>query len=178
MKKLNLGCGTDIRSGWVNMDCANLPGVDVIHDANSVPYPFENDCFDEILAQDVLEHIDLCKVMEELFRIMRKGGVLTIRVPHFTSRNNYIDPTHKNRFSAFTFEFFVRNGFFKRDYYFSNLFDAVVSTKITFAKHPVFFYNYFVEFLVNRSKFLKNYYESTFLSRLFPAENILVSLRK
>ena len=37
--KLHLGCGTDIRAGWVNLDCAKLPGVDIVHDLNVLPLP-------------------------------------------------------------------------------------------------------------------------------------------
>lgn len=32
MKKLNLGLGTDIREGWINLDRSALPGVNVVHD--------------------------------------------------------------------------------------------------------------------------------------------------
>lgn len=42
---LNLGCGTDIRSGWVNLDSAELPGVDVVHDLDRLPLPFEEGRF-------------------------------------------------------------------------------------------------------------------------------------
>jgi len=32
MKKLNLGCGNDIRQGYINLDVAKLDGVDVVWD--------------------------------------------------------------------------------------------------------------------------------------------------
>ena len=31
MKKLNLGAGTDIRKGYVNLDIVKLKGIDVVH---------------------------------------------------------------------------------------------------------------------------------------------------
>jgi hypothetical protein len=31
-KRLNLGCGRDVRPNWVNLDRVSLPGVDVVHD--------------------------------------------------------------------------------------------------------------------------------------------------
>ena len=41
MKKLNLGCGTDIKKGYINLDVAKLDGVDVVHDINRLPLPFK-----------------------------------------------------------------------------------------------------------------------------------------
>ena len=40
MKKLNLGCGNDIRQGYINLDVAELDGVDVVWDVNKLPLPF------------------------------------------------------------------------------------------------------------------------------------------
>jgi predicted SAM-dependent methyltransferase len=48
MNKLNLGCGKDIRKGWTNLDCVNLPGVDIVHNINYLPLPFNDNEFDEI----------------------------------------------------------------------------------------------------------------------------------
>ena len=39
--KLNLGCGKDIRHGYVNLDIVNYGG-NQIHDINAFPYPFED----------------------------------------------------------------------------------------------------------------------------------------
>ena len=76
MNKLNLGCGQDIRKGYVNLDFLKLRGVDVVHDLNKFPYPFDDDEFDEIYTSHVLEHLDnLPKAMKELKRICRNGGL-------------------------------------------------------------------------------------------------------
>ena len=109
MKKLNLGSGKDIKDGWVNLDSAKLPGVDIVHDIEKLPLPFGDNEFNEILCQDILEHIEYIPVLKDIHRILKKGGKLTIRVPHFTSKSNFIDPTHKKRFSIYTFEMFCKN---------------------------------------------------------------------
>ncbi len=185
-KKLNIGCGTDIKPGWINLDSAKLPGVDVIHDIQKLPLPFRNDEFDEILCQDVLEHIEYIPVLRDLYRILKTGGSITIRVPHFTSKFNFIDPTHKKLFSINTFDFFVDRSPTKsnhiareQNYYFDFRFHRIGAQKITFEKSSRFFaYNRLVEWFVNRSPRIRQRYESTFLSRLFPAENIIVELVK
>jgi len=177
MMKLNVGCGTDIRKGWINMDLASLEGVDVVHDINNLPLPFDFCMFDEIVCQDILEHIEYIPVLKELHRILKVGGVLSIRVPHFSSRNNYIDPTHKKMFSIRTFDFFAETSFLERGYYFDFKFSKIVDRKIVFQK-KILFYNYLIEPLINIHPRVMDLYESTMLARIFPAENIKIFLIK
>jgi len=177
MKKLNLGCGNDIKQGWINLDVAVLPGVDVIHNLNELPLPFDDNSFDEILCQDVLEHVSLTPLIKEIHRILKAGGVLNIRVPHFTSRNNFIDPTHVKTFSFQTFQFFVKDALYDRGYYFDFHFDEILSTHLTFEK-GYFVWNYIAEWFFNLNKKTKVLYEATFFRNLFPAENIIVRLKK
>jgi len=83
MKKLNMGCGRDIREGWVNLDMRSVPGVDVIHDLNMTPLPFKDEAFNYILADNVLEHLlHYEAIVEDCYRILEPGGLLEIRVPY------------------------------------------------------------------------------------------------
>lgn len=176
-QKINLGCGNDIRSGYVNIDIAKLPGVDLVYDLEKVPLPFANESVEEIVCQDVLEHINYIPLLQDLHRILITGGILKIRVPHFTSRNNFIDPTHRRLFSVETFDFFVKNA--DRDYYFPFSFKKINSCRITFEGWSKwFFLNKFIRPWVNSSKNTQRLYESTGWSRLFPAENIEIILEK
>ena len=34
--KLNVGCGRNIQDGWINLDSAALPGVDIVCDLENV----------------------------------------------------------------------------------------------------------------------------------------------
>jgi len=181
MKKLNLGCGTDIRKGWINLDIAKIPGVDIVYDINKLPIPFKNEVFDYILCNDVLEHVEYVPLMKELHRILKEYGIIEIKVPHFSSRNNFVDPTHKKFFSFQTFEFFVKNSTYNQDYnkeyYFDFHFKEVVYSKIFFSK-GLFIFNFIVEPFVNCCEMSKKLFELTFLSRLFPAENIIIKIKK
>ena len=181
-KKLNLGCGTDIREGWVNLDSAALPGVDVVHDINSLPLPFAADSFDEIVCQDILEHIaDYTPLLKELHRVLAPGGMLRVRVPHFTSKNNFTDPTHRRMFSSATFDFFTKGTRWHkaRHYYFDFSFSSITELELTFElSSRAFFYNKWVAPVVNKSRHRQAYYESALWSRLFPAVNICVTLQK
>lgn len=180
MKKLNLGSGSDIKEGWVNLDSHHLPGVDVVHVIGKKPLPFKKGEFDYILCQDILEHVDFIPVLKDLHRILAPGGVLKIRVPHFTSRYAYSDPTHIRYFASDTFRFFVKNDakpyYAERAYYFDFHFSDI-QVKITFDKHKVLFYNDLIEKLVNQSRKMQVFYESSFL-RMFPAANLEITLKK
>jgi len=178
-KRLNLGCGTDIRKGWVNLDSAPLAGVDTVWDIQKLPLPFKDGAFDEILCQDILEHVEYVEILKDIHRIMEKGAKIIIRVPHFTANTNYIDPTHKKMFSVSTFKFFIDEMNSKRKYYFDFTFSRIESRRITFERSSrLFFYNKLVEKIINRSFRMQEIYETTFLSRLFPALNIEIELIK
>ena len=54
---LNLGCGRRRLSGcWVNVDRVKHDNVDVVHDLDTFPYPFEDDSVDYIFMNYV-EHL-------------------------------------------------------------------------------------------------------------------------
>jgi ubiquinone/menaquinone biosynthesis C-methylase UbiE len=172
MPKLNLGCGNDIRPGWINLDRKGLPGVNVVHDLETLPLPFPADTFDYILCQDVLEHVDCVALLREILRIMRDASILHIRVPHFTCAHAYGDPTHKNFFTSDTFGFFVTAGS-NRDYYFDFAFSRMANLRIHFgpkAFRPI-------EYAVNLNRKMQRFYEASPL-RIFPASNLEVDLIK
>jgi len=94
MKKLNLGCGHDIHPDSVNLDKEPFPGVDVVHDINK-PLPFDDDTFDHVHANQVLEHLpELIPIMNELWRILRPQGTLHLSVPWWAGTWARGDPTH------------------------------------------------------------------------------------
>ncbi len=177
-KKLNLGCGRTPIEGWINLDHIDLPGVNVVYDIEKLPLPFEDQEIDEILCNDILEHIDYIPLLADLHRILKPGGVLTIQVPHFTSRDNYIDPTHRKRFSIRTFDFFVKGSRYERDYYFDFKFSKFETRKIVFLKKFPLNLNYLFEWFLNMHIKLIDLYELTMFSRLFPAQNIIFRLVK
>lgn len=177
IKKLNLGCGRNIKHGWINLDSAALDGVDVIHNIEYLPLPFKDEEFDLIRCDNILEHVNYIPVLQDLYRILKPNGQLEIRVPHFTSRNNYVDPTHRNSFSISTFDFFVKNQT-DNDYYFDFHFSKITCRKIKFLKKGIFWFNRIIEPLVNLSSKSQIFYERSFLQSLFPANDIIVELIK
>ena len=169
--KLNVGCGTDLRKGYLNLDVVPLKGVDVVHDINK-KFPFPSSHFDEVMANHVVEHIpNLTKLMREFHRILKPGGRLLIETPHFTYSNAYVDPTHVHFFSFNTFKYFVKGN--DHNYYYDFFFSRI-KTRLSFNKKYLLLYNYFMELFAN---LFPRVYEQTPL-RLFPAENLHVLLIK
>lgn len=121
--RLDLGCGRSKRAGFVGVD--NLPalkgdGVDVTHDLNIFPYPFETGSVDEIWMDQVLGHLkETVQVMEELWRISKDGAIIHIGVPYFRSFYQAIDPTMIRAFSTRSFDFFNPDGELFRKYSYS-----------------------------------------------------------
>lgn len=111
IKKLNLGCSNVYKeeSGveWINLDIckgSDIYGkevkVDVVHDLNNYPWPFEDNSIDYVHAWAIIEHLDHpIKAMAEIKRILKSNGTTKVRVPHFSAWNNYGDPTHKWQYS-------------------------------------------------------------------------------
>ncbi len=105
---LNLGCGKTRIPGSIGVDSVEIPGfVDKVHDLDVVPYPFTESSVDEIHLYHVLEHLhEPVKKIEEMHRILKPGGLLYIRVPHFSSRGAFTDITHLRPYGVESFNCF------------------------------------------------------------------------
>ena len=124
--RLHLGCGNEVLPGWVNHDLAKLAGVDVVHDLDSYPWPFDSETFFQVRLFHVLEHIaQPVRAIEELHRITAPGGVVHLRVPYWSSQDMMSDPTHKGFFNEYTFDFFdpTKRHCRERPYYSTARFD-------------------------------------------------------
>ena len=76
---LNLGCGTDYHSAFVNIDLVAAPGV-ISHDLkHGIPFPDAS--YDLVYHSTVLSHLrplDALGLMRECCRVLRPGGVLRV----------------------------------------------------------------------------------------------------
>lgn len=133
-KILDVGCGNNKHPRAIGIDKSENTQADIIHDLNNFPWPLEDSSFDEIICNDVLEHLDnIIKVMEEIHRIGKAGAIVQIRVPHFSSSNSFNDITHKHLFGIQSFDGFLGENFTQAHYYSTKRFKKL-SVKITFGK--------------------------------------------
>ena len=83
-RRLNLGCGFDLREGYVNVDFQDFHKPDVLGDVRNLPM-LPSGYFKEIVAQDVLEHLprlDTPIALSEWNRLLCIGGLLHLRLPN------------------------------------------------------------------------------------------------
>jgi SAM-dependent methyltransferase len=79
----------------------------VVHDLSEFPYPFDDNSFDKIYCSHVLEHLqNVIAFMEECFRLLKPEGRLIIKVPHYSGRSAWCDPTHIRTFGAYWTTYF------------------------------------------------------------------------
>ena len=97
MKTLDIGCGAAKRTDAIGMDKRKLDGVDVVHDIEVLPWPFDNEQFDHLVAWHVFEHLKpwlMIEIMDECWRVLLVGGTLRIGMPSPESYGFYQDPGH------------------------------------------------------------------------------------
>jgi len=119
-RRLNVGCGRNIREGWTNLDMAQLPGVDIVANLEQCaedPLPLDDDSFDEFLLSHVIEHIHQpLPLMQDLWRIAKPGARLNIHVPHGANDDAWEDPTHVRPYFLSSFGYFSQPFYWRADY--------------------------------------------------------------
>lgn len=83
MIKINLGCGNDIKEGYINLDARKTHPSVVVGDVTNISqYP--NNHFDEILAKDIYEHVTFRQsksLLSHWVSKLKPGGKITIITP-------------------------------------------------------------------------------------------------
>ena len=177
MVKLDLGCGASKKDGFIGVDSLKLPGVDIVHDLTIFPYPFEDNEVDEIMMDNVLEHLPQpLKVVEELYRICKNDALITIVVPYFRSYYATIDPTHVNFFGLNWFNYFDPSHPFQKKYQYS--YAKFKVEKISFDKEWIDNKNrsWFHRRLIKLAEKNPTFYEAR-LSHLFPLNSLTFYLK-
>jgi predicted SAM-dependent methyltransferase len=80
---LNLGCGTRPMKGWINIDRARGPEVQVVWDLAD-KLPFADSTCAAIFSEHVIEHLTrdaAAELLSDCCRVLRPGGVLRISTP-------------------------------------------------------------------------------------------------
>lgn len=80
--KLHLGCGSNIKEGYTNID-KFVKGKD-ISNFDILNLPYDNESVEEIITEHLIEHLPFCdeeKFFKECYRLLSKGGLLICETP-------------------------------------------------------------------------------------------------
>jgi len=107
--RLNLGCGSAPIEDGINVDLVkHSEHVDFAWDLNELPWPWEDEQFDGIIAKAVFEHLNhnLLVSVNECWRLLKPGGHLYLKLPYWNNEISYNDPTHQWWYGVRVFEYF------------------------------------------------------------------------
>jgi len=124
MKTLIVGCGSHVEfkeKDHVYLDIRPYKNVDVVHNCDDYPWPFEDNSFLNISAIHVVEHLHklLTPFMDECWRILMPGGALYIETPcaGMDPDLEWADPTHVRCYRPHSFtNYFLRAEMHKLNY--------------------------------------------------------------
>jgi len=128
-RHLDLGCGPVPRNPYqrdvlCGVDLAGTADGGPIRRANlaTQPIPFDSDSFESVSAYDFLEHVPrvfptpdglgtrfpFIELMNEVWRVLKPGGLLYAVTPVYPGKAAFQDPTHVNIMTTDTHTYFTR----------------------------------------------------------------------
>lgn len=110
-KKLNLGCGFKKLLDHWNIDIEKKCNPDQVVDLEQFPWPFADNYFEHITADNILEHLGqnpkvFTLVMKELYRVSADQATWFVNFPHHRCDLFYDDYTHVRPLTGKTFKMF------------------------------------------------------------------------
>ena len=178
IKNLDVGCGRKKIIGTIGVDFIRDEAVDIQWDLNNYPWPFKNNEIDKIYFNHSISHLDnILNVITECHRILKKGGVIEIVAPHYSSDNNFTDPTIKFSLGYRSMNYFIDDIYWHYKYINENKLFNLISREISFRQAKATFRNKVafspykfigIEFLAN--KFPRIY--EKFFAFIIPATEI------
>lgn len=129
-KHLDLGCGYAPRNPYgqdeiwgidISQEVLQLSSEIKFSDLSVEKIPFEDNWFDSVSAYDFLEHIPrvlasskeermrfpFIELMNEIWRVLKHGGLLYAVTPAYPRQEAFVDPTHVNIITEKTHMYFT-----------------------------------------------------------------------
>lgn len=89
--RVDLGCGSAKREGFIGLDFVEGPQVDHVVDLTAERFPFEDATVDEVFSAHFLEHIESPNhVMSEIGRICKDGARIEFWTPYAFSEEGFL----------------------------------------------------------------------------------------
>ena len=148
---LDIGCGSNPRNPF---NCDELYGVDIVEKSNfncnfnyykcNVIFellPFRDSSFNSVSAYDFLEHVPrtatidnqggfpFIHVMNEVYRVLKPGGIFFAITPGYPRAEAFVDPTHVNFITKKTHIYFTGPKYAGKAYGFNGKFELIRKVK-------------------------------------------------
>lgn len=84
LRKLHIGCGSNIIRSWLNSDFKPISGK-ILHLDATKEFPFKDDMFDYIFSEHMIEHISYINafvMLSECQRVLRNNWKIRITTPN------------------------------------------------------------------------------------------------
>jgi len=96
--RLDVGCGANKNApDCIGMDKRALPGVDIVHDLETFPWPLPSNSVRVVFMSHFLEHVKpwlFFDLFGEIHRVMQHDGQVLISGPYGVEFRFVQDPTH------------------------------------------------------------------------------------
>lgn len=148
--KINFGCGTDYRQGWINVDFNREVKADVYADLTK-KLPFNDSFADVIYMDNILEHIPgnkFFQFIEELYRICKHGAKIHIYVPHFSGMYAFKHFAHYKQFGVGSFDIMRPEKIFNGERYTKARF-KLVKERLLFFHHKLINFKFLSRLPIN-----------------------------
>jgi len=96
--KLDIGCGREPKQGFIGVDRMKFPEVDVVLDISKKKWPWKDNSVEEIWCSHMVEHLNAkgrIHFVNEAYRVLQSGGILTIVTPYWNNHRAFGDLTHE-----------------------------------------------------------------------------------
>lgn len=98
--KLNMGCGSEKLTDYINIDMEESCKPDLVHDFLRQPLPYADKSADEVVLFHTIEHLQKrhhVKILKEIHRVLKPEGLFMISYPEWSiCAKNWIS-NHKGR---------------------------------------------------------------------------------
>lgn len=106
--RVNLGCGSKVRPGFLGVDLGENTKADVKMDVLAWLRAQPDSSISEVYSRHMLEHLPpdvFREFLEQVNRVLKTGGTLIFIVPHYSNPYYYSDPTHRQPFGVHSFSY-------------------------------------------------------------------------
>lgn len=116
-RRLHIGCGAQLKPGWLNIDKVALsnegsPGAafrQIDCAQQELTRYVREHSIDYVFSEDFLEHVEPDRrvfVINQCWAVLKTGGIMEHYVPNAGSRNDFGSPSHLSHWNLQTFEHF------------------------------------------------------------------------